>query len=131
MRAKQSAKPRLAVIGGADPVGHLRLSKAENRLLDTYLSGATPLELGYRHPDYAVSILAIRAASIGSEISPTDLEDARLGEGKSFPVKAGDLMPAIQGPDLGKALSILEDRWIMSRFKLTKEALIAGYDIQE
>jgi poly(A) polymerase len=39
-------------------------------------------------------------------------------------VKARDLMPELQGPALGARLKELEDRWIASGFRLTRDELL-------
>ena len=33
-------------------------------------------------------------------------------------------MPDLSGPPLGRRLAVLEDRWIASRFTLTREELL-------
>ena len=44
---------------------------------------------------------------------------------KKFPITAKDLMPEINGKELGEALRSLEDRWIKSNFTLSKKELLA------
>jgi len=123
--AKPDAMRRLAVIGGEDPKGNLRLSNAELRRLTMLQSTDDALTLGYRVGRGAIDILLIRAASFGSEISNQDLTDAQLGIDKTFPLRAADLMPALSGPELGHALKVAEDRWIKSRFMLSKTELLS------
>ena len=47
------------------------------------------------------------------------------GAGAALPVTAADLMPALQGPDLGKRLREIEARWLASDLYLGKAALLA------
>jgi len=60
-------------------------------------------------------------------LSPLDREDitkAREGAKATFPVSADDLMPRLSGPDIGRTLRELEDRWIASGFSLSREDLL-------
>ncbi len=125
------AMRRLAVLGGEDSVRDLRLSRAETRQLEIIKSADAPIALGYRYDDAATDIIAVRSAIMGVDVSKTDLEEARAGIGQEFPVSAADLMPDFQGPALGEALKRLEQRWIDSRFELSKAELVASDDIQE
>jgi poly(A) polymerase len=85
-----------------------------------------PHELGYRlGAGDAACILALRAALGAREIDAGALQDARAGAAARFPVTAADLMPALSGPALGQRLRLLENRWIASRFALTRADLLA------
>jgi poly(A) polymerase len=72
----------------------------------------------------ALDTMAVRAASIGQELDPNTSELAHNAAEHIFPLTAADLMPALQGPALGKALKAAETRWIASGFTLTKADLI-------
>lgn len=121
---------RLAVLGGEDHNGDLRLSKDEARrlavLLDAIGSTAGIAELAYRHgPDVARDVVLLRAALFGAPL-PSDLQtELDLGASAQFPVRAGDLMPGLEGPELGAKLKELESRWINSGFRLSREQLLA------
>ena len=121
---------RLAVLGGIDTETLLRLSKAEARQLQHLREGIgstrEPSELGYRMgADTARDIILLRAALLETPLDPNALDQAQHGAAARFPIKADDLMPAIQGAALGKMLSELETKWISSGFSLTKDQLLA------
>ena len=120
---------RLATLGGQDVAQALRLSNAEAaklmRLRDGMENSMTAGALGYHFgAAEALDILALRAASFEQELDPAQAELARFGATRTCPVKAADLMPALQGPALGQALKAIETRWIASDFTLSKSALL-------
>ena len=88
---------------------------------------ARPEELGYRHRiEAGTDILLLRAALLGQIPDMTDFEKLHAGARAVFPVKATDLMPEVQGEDLGRRLRELEQRWIASGFTLGREELLDG-----
>ncbi len=116
---------RLTALGGEDVEATLRLSKAETTRLQKLRggvdSGMSSGELGYRlGATDAVDVLAINAALMNQEIDPVQAQLAQDGATRTCPVKAADLMPALQGPALGARLKEIETRWIASGFRLTK-----------
>ncbi len=120
---------RLAALGGTDPETLLRLSKAEARQLQHLREGIGstrgPSELGYRMgADMARDIILLRAALLENPLDPSAFDQAQHGAVAKFPIKASDLMPAMQGVALGKMLSELETTWISSGFTLTKDQLL-------
>ena len=120
---------RLAAMGGENVVDRLRLSKAEAgrlTLLRSEMGGAAgPGELGYRHgAEAAKTILHLRLYAQGQVPDADDLAKADKGAAARFPLTARDLMPALDGPALGKALKTAERRWIDSGFTLSKEELL-------
>lgn len=119
---------RLAALGG-DPSAHLRLSKQQVTALEMIQSDLPAGALGYRFgAERALDALAVRAASMGQEIDPNTAQLANFGASQTFPITATDLMPALSGPALGKALKEAEARWIASDFKLTKAELLTPPD---
>jgi len=119
---------RLAALGGEDVAESLRLSRAEQRRLETLTSAAAstagPAELAYRHgPDAARHALALRAALTGAP-PPADPEPA-IAEGARarFPLRAADLPH--EGKALGEALARAERAWIDSGFTLSRAELRA------
>jgi poly(A) polymerase len=121
---------RLAALGGEDPSPRLKLSRADTarlqRLRDGMEGDMPAQELGYRlGARDALDILALRAALGTREIDPVQAQQALSATHATFPVKAADLMPDLQGPALGERLKTLEDRWIASGFSLTKTELLA------
>ena len=120
---------RLAILGGADVAIRLRLSRAQEKALAGLRNGigaaTEPGELGYRLGlDAARDVLLLRAAIAGQSMDADALGKARTGAGATFPVKAADLMPALQGPALGRRMNMLEARWIASDFTLTRDELL-------
>ena len=120
---------RLAALGGEGLVQALRLSNPEAAKLDRLRIGMENTQsakaLGYLFGvSEALDILALRAASFEQEIDPVQAEMARNGVARTCPVKAVDLMPALQGPALGRALKAIEARWIASDFTLSKAELL-------
>ncbi|MDX8353073.1 CCA tRNA nucleotidyltransferase [Cognatiyoonia sp. IB215182] len=115
---------RLAILGGA-PETDLRLSKDQGRYLEQIRAEMSPAEAAYRFGiDSGIDRLAINAASLGHEIKAKDAKSVRQAAAQTFPLTAADLMPALKGPALGKALKAAEARWIASGFTLTKADLL-------
>lgn len=119
---------RLVALGG--DTGGLRLSKAQQRALSALRAGvaatAPALELGYRHgPEMALDILLSRSAALGGPLDPGAKEAVRRGSEQVFPVSAADLPDDLQGPAIGAALSRLEQVWLSSDCRLSREALLA------
>jgi tRNA nucleotidyltransferase/poly(A) polymerase len=48
-----------------------------------------------------------------------------VGSVAKFPVKSVDLAEYFSGPKLGKMLAYLEQKWIESDFRLSKEVLLS------
>ena len=121
---------RLAVLGGDGLQDRLRLSKAQSKRLTTMESEVSamcdPSELGYRYGEKdGQDILLLRAALLEQPWNPADLDGLSQGAKATFPIKAADLMPEYEGPQLGKKLNALEQRWIDSGFTLTRKDLLA------
>lgn len=121
---------RLAALGGEDPSPRLKLSRADTarlqRLRDGMENDMPTHELGYRlGATDALDILALRAALGTREIDPVQAQQVLSAAYATFPVKAADLMPDLQGPALGDRLKTLENHWIASGFSLTKAELLA------
>lgn len=120
---------RLAALGGEDVAVRLRLSKAQARKL-AQLAGLAagampPLELGYRYGEVpGRDVLLLRGAYGSGHPSEDALTDLAAGAGARFPVRAVDLMPEFQGPELGDKLAELEARWLRSRCALSREDLL-------
>ncbi|MDG3041516.1 CCA tRNA nucleotidyltransferase [Roseicyclus marinus] len=121
---------RLAALGGADVAEALRLSRADRDGLATLRAGMasaeTPGALGYAHgATTARDILLLRAAQFETPPDPAALVEVEVGAAAVFPIRPADLMPGLQGPDLGAALKALEARWIASGFTLTRAELLS------
>ncbi|SIS51912.1 poly(A) polymerase [Roseivivax lentus] len=120
---------RLAALGDIDGKG-LRLSKAQSRRLEMLRGGVAsaddPAVLGYRHgAEAARDILLLRAALLEQPLAPAAFDAATDGAARTFPLTAKDLMPALSGPALGRALDSLEADWIASGFALNRADLLA------
>ena len=89
-------------------------------------------EMAYRHgKDTAWSIAALRAAMFETPPPPNAAADIDRGAAARFPITAADLMPDVQGAELGHAMRRLETLWIGSDFALEKSALLADHRSQE
>ncbi|WP_233252615.1 CCA tRNA nucleotidyltransferase [Maritimibacter sp. 55A14] len=122
---------RLAALGGAPD--NLRLSRKDARrvaLLRTCAgSSDTVAALGYRHgAEAALDIALLRAALLETPLPADAAAQAARGAAATFPVAARDLMPGLDGPELGERLKWLEEAWIASDFTLTRAELLAGKD---
>ena len=120
---------RLASIGGKDVVSVLRLSKAEAKKLDNlreHMSSKLGAgELGYRFgKDLSHSILLLRAVQFEAPLDRQDLLEAKIGSTAIFPIKGKDLLKSYSGEALRKKLLELENRWIASEFKLSRNDLL-------
>lgn len=121
---------RLAALGGEGVETTLRLSSADKARLERLMQGLgsddPPALLGYRlGRDAAMDVLALRAALSTREIDTLQAQSAQFGADQTFPVRARDLMPGLQGPALGARLADLESRWIASDFTLSREKLLS------
>ncbi len=130
LEAAPDAIARLAALGGEDPAGRLRLSKAEARRVERLRAaaqgGAGPAELGWRLGEAdARAALAVRAALTEQPVPQGAWPAAARGAAAEFPVKPADLMPAYEGSALGARLKRLEHAWIESGFRADKSELLA------
>jgi poly(A) polymerase len=120
---------RLAALGG-DFADRLRLGKAQSRALQQMrtaaVGGQGPAELGYRmQVGMARNALLLRAAMLEQPWEPDVMQQVETGAAARFPVRARDLMPEFQGPELGARLAAAEARWIASGFTLSRDELLA------
>lgn len=119
---------RLAALGGEDVASALRLSKAQAGQLSSLTAAigdpAGPAALGYRLGfDRARDVLLLRAALSAQPLA--GVEEARAASTRTLPITAQDLMPALRGAALGRALKQAERAWIASDFTLSRDDLIA------
>lgn len=121
---------RLAALGGDEAQKLLRLSKVQARKLDGLRNAIGDSrgigELAYRMgADFARDAGLLRAALLEHPL-PQDMEtDIATGASAIFPVAAQDLMPNLQGAQLGAVLKKLESQWISSGFSLSRDTLLA------
>lgn len=126
---------RLAALGGEDVADALRLSRAEERELTRIISAVEAAEAdsvtAYRYgADTARSVAILRAASTGTGVASGLDAALRKGASAEFPVMAADLIGAgiAPGPELGALLKSLEERWIASGFRMTRDVLLSGVE---
>ncbi|GLQ28288.1 CCA tRNA nucleotidyltransferase [Sulfitobacter pacificus] len=124
-------KRRLALLGGEDPAARLRLSKADAQVLalicEIGFVGPPIKEVSYRYGvAFGQTTVLIRATLAEKMPHPSELETVSNAAAASFPIAARDLMPAYQGPALGKKLKELEQLWINSGFTLSADELLRG-----
>ncbi|WP_309666422.1 CCA tRNA nucleotidyltransferase [Tabrizicola sp.] len=120
---------RLVVLGGEKPAERLRLSKSEAKELDAIHealgSGLSGAALGWKIGLLAATDAVLgRAASLGMGLIDGWRREIERGVVAQFPVTADDLMPALQGANLGQRLRVLEERWLRSDLRLTRGELL-------
>ena len=120
---------RLACLTYFTDTCHLRLSNEERKRLQAIRSycgtGIALDEFAYRHgAELAITSARVAEAVFGEVLSDANLKSAQWASEQSFPVSAQDLMPKIKGKALGDALRKLEQDWIDSGFKRSKESLL-------
>ena len=120
---------RLAVLGQFESDDNLRLSNIQQRRLNqlrfVITNQTSVAELGYRHGAATGLDMALISAAMTETPPPPDLKnDLSTGAAATFPVTAHDLMPAFQGPALGRKLATLEADWIASGFAKKKADLL-------
>lgn len=114
---------RLVALGGDR--SRLRLSNAQIRQIEQTLDDKPLPELAYRHGFAAARDRhLIECAGLSQPVDQTLLADLQDAANQTFPITAADLMPAIQGAALGRALREAEARWIASGFVLGKDDLL-------
>jgi len=121
---------RLAVLGG--DLSRLRLSKAEtvtvSAIRDEIGSPRSPAALAFLHgAEVAADVLLIRAVMQLAPLPEGWPAEVDRGAAASFPLRAADLAP-LAGPDLGRRLKLLEQRWLASDLRLDKAALLQSSD---
>lgn len=121
---------RLVILGGQDIGQNLRLSRQElleiGRIRDDIGSALGPAALGWRlGATPATDVILVRAALLEQMMPPSWQAEVSRGAESQFPVSAADLMPGLRGPELGAKLKELEERWLFSDLRLTREALLA------
>lgn len=121
---------RLAILGGVDPSESLRLSRAETgsntAVRDKIGSGLTPAALGWKLGQADATDVVLCRAALFERLPPANWQtEIARGVASTLPVTAADLMPALQGPALGKKLREIQARWLASDLYLRKSDLLA------
>lgn len=121
---------RLAVLGGDGDYENLRLSRHESRdiglIRDDLGSMRPPAILGYAlGADLAWDVMLARGVLFEQPLAPHIGDEIARGAGAVLPVSAKDLMPALQGAELGRKLKALEAAWLAADLRPTRDELLA------
>ncbi|WP_299547983.1 CCA tRNA nucleotidyltransferase [uncultured Tateyamaria sp.] len=119
---------RLAALGGHDVKDRLRLSRRDQRHLDSIhsLSTATggPKVLGQMGGIAAGGgAFLLRSAYANTPVTAMEFNGIIIGANAIFPVTASDL-PYLDGPALGAELKVLKQAWLESDLTKTKQDLL-------
>ena len=118
---------RLAALGGEGVAEAFRLSRQDAERLRILRAGSPggPKVSGYLLGEEAArDVHLIECAALAIPMTRSTLAVIAEGAAQTFPIKAADLMPGLEGPALGAALKALEAHWIDSDFLLSKGALL-------
>ncbi len=120
---------RAAVLGGKNIADIWRLSRKEANtlaLIRDLMGDPMPApEIAYRHGEpLAEDVVLLRAAMFEDPTILAQRKDLAQAARAKFPVKAADLPPDLNGPEIGETLRTLETRWINSGFTLSKSDLL-------
>lgn len=116
---------RLVLLGADDPGEALRLSRDEARELDRIVQALPlpPAIAAFRHGRRAAAQAVLIRSARGTAPPFGWCHDIARGDQAQFPLSAADLMPALSGPALGRALKRAETAWLDSGFTLEADAL--------
>lgn len=114
---------RLVALGGMRD--GLRLTRSQEKQIALLSQDQSLAALAYRcGADIAVDRAVIEAASLTQNIDPDTLALIKYAAEQTFPIRAADLMPDLQGAALGAALRKAEEDWIASGFQMSKADLL-------
>lgn len=121
---------RLAVLGGENPAKALRLSRADSvsiaHIRDAIGGMLAPAALGWRlGVEKAEDAFLARSALFGQALAPDWQAEIARGAAAEMPVTSQDLMPQLQGAQLGARLKEIEKKWLESNLHLDRAALLA------
>ncbi len=119
---------RLAVLGGEDLQGLLKLSRSEMRHLDAMKdaigSPRSPAAIGFLlGPDLGADAVLARAALMETRLEPDWTTEIARGAAAQFPIRAADLAP-LKGAALGARLKHLQEIWLRTGLAATRKALL-------
>ena len=120
---------RLAALGGTGIQDALCLSRAAYKRLtvlrEILATDTRGMAAGYRFGARAAIDGELLRSAMLEQANPAGFRDlAAKGAAQVFPIKAADLMPALQGEALGLRLKELENRWVDANFDLTRIQLL-------
>lgn len=120
----------LVILGTSKIRNRMELTRFDLARLETISDlahgyGQSIEAMAYRHGRETTKAILLTRAVLGNESMPSDFEK-RIDQAmkRTFPIRAGDLMPIYQGRELGEALRKLEKDWIASGFSLSKVELL-------
>ena len=103
-----------------------KITKAHKVLREEAIGKKDAAELSYRYNEkIALDSILVRSSLHSTEPSKNVYHRIKLGSVAKFPVKSVDLAEYFSGPKLGKMLAYLEQKWIESDFRLSKEVLLS------
>lgn len=103
-----------------------KLAKAHKVLREEATSKKDASELSYRHNEkLALDSILVRSSLNSTEPSTRVFHRIKMGSVAKFPIKSVDLAEYFSGPELGKMLAYLEQKWIDSDFTLRKDVLLS------
>ncbi|WP_415405147.1 CCA tRNA nucleotidyltransferase [Tateyamaria sp. SN3-11] len=121
---------RLAALGGEDVGNRLRLSRKDQKTLDSMRELSTSpwgaKSVGHVGGKRAgIGAILLRAAMANSPLDRQVVDDVTTGAKAIFPIAAKDF-PDLSGPDLGARLNALKVAWLASDLTMTKNDLLAS-----
>ena len=119
---------RLAALGGHDVQDRLRLSRRDQRHLDSIRTLSTvmgsPKVLGQMGGlDAGRGAFLLRSAYGNAPMTTAQVDEIAIGASAVFPITASDL-PHLSGPALGTELKALKQVWLDSDLSKTKDDLL-------
>lgn len=119
---------RLATLQADDPRTALRLSNStfENiAKLQQLAGGDDSLErVAYTYGTELARQLALYRLALGQNLSPDWAGRINHAHSQKLPIRAADLMPAMNGPALGIALRAADEHWIKTGFQASRDELL-------
>ena len=121
---------RLAALGGEDVAQRLRLSRSDQKRLEsirTHSAGFyAPKATGYVAGEQAgLGAILLRSAMANTVLDAATVSAVKEGATTVFPIKASDL-PHLKGKALGAALAALKAEWLASDLTKTKRQLLSA-----
>ena len=119
---------RLAALGGIDVPKRLRLSRADQKQLDSIrdqsVSTLSSKAIGYQLGEKAgLGAVLLRGAMANAPLTAAVIADVTTGSQSKFPVNAIDL-PDFKGKALGDKLKALKQDWLASDLSKSKNDLL-------
>ncbi|GGX39989.1 poly(A) polymerase [Tateyamaria omphalii] len=119
---------RLVALGGSEVQERLRLSRRNQRHLDSIralstMTGSAKVVGHIGGLDAGRGAFLLRSAYGNASVTPAQIDDIATGAGTVFPISASDL-PHLSGPALGAELKALKRVWLDSDLSKSKHDLL-------